>query len=458
MIGLGFLLYCGVVFLLGYKFCKYVVDFFWNRDLIDHLAKVLFTGGFLIFLTWPFAVGRLIFEIDCATRAGLYLAPAVDASKDGYLLQGQLSEYYLHQATQDLITGRIGFFEIKKRGDLTSYSRYSIDDINSPYCLKHGSADRILSGLLLPAVKCLSVKRISQPESKFEVKFYGSKGKFIKLIRHVEVKERGWRGHRLASNHVFQLDRLLFSTLTCPRDGSGRFSPFKGITSMIFKDKNGSTVTLDDLSAYETEGNRKKFEYPYPREFPPRELQTEQKKLASKECRTMNFGDSFDIYEAFIHGGRPAENVYLDAIGNNVGEIDVIVNQPGKRSLLSLHAYDPVIWKICRTKESEIAGVIVTGHRGAAVLGVDLSVPVAINTKEYNPGFNCNDSEHYHIKDRLYHIKDPITNFIAMKTTVKANDYGIVIGLPPSNSSELICSSDRKIEDFIVNPFDLEVR
>ena len=120
-----------------------------------------------------------------------------------------------------------------------------------------------------------------------------------------------------------------------------------------------------------------------------------------------------------------------------------------------LSAQDPTIWNICRTKESEIAGVIVSGYYGAAVLGVDLSVPVAIHTRVYSPGVNCSQPSYHVLKSRLSYIKDPTTNkSIGRKTitTVEVNDHRILIGSPPSHLSELICSSDRKIEDFIMDP------
>ena len=110
-----------------------------------------------------------------------------------------------------------------------------------------------------------------------------------------------------------------------------------------------------------------------------------------------------------------------------------------------LEATNSTVWKICRTKESEIAGVFVNSYRGIAVPGVDFSVPV-LGSMDRNPDPNCSETEARYLWSKISSLKKPVTRIDIYKKNI---DQGVVVGTPPTNTSELICSSDRKIEDFM---------
>lgn len=299
MIGLAILLYLSVAFLLGLLFLYFAVIYFKDRSLNKALKAVL-TGVPFVFVTWPFIVGRLLFEIKCSTIAGLYLTPSIDASKDGYYLNGVpkgLVHFYEHQAVQDLLTGRIAFFEVTFDGGSPpnfQHYRYFIDDETSPDCDADPYLYDALRGLRPPSGKCFARVWANEFKSSYVVDGY-SNYDGTDFYDYVSVKERGFFGKRLASYRTVSLPngRITnhgISTVRCS-DRYGYFSPREAITAMIFRDNNGKVITSNDLGSFEARRNREPnfFGSRSYMELPPREILIEQ--IRSTDIRNSRVHD-----------------------------------------------------------------------------------------------------------------------------------------------------------------------
>jgi len=90
--------------------------------------------------------------------------------------------------------------------------------------------------------------------------------------------------------------------------------------------------------------------------------------------------ENFKIEAVGIYKGDVTlGNVKLDDSGHTVRQAEVIVNSPEQPVVLVLTAYDPTIWRVGRTKGTEIAGIMVSGYHGQALIGPEKSIPVQIS-------------------------------------------------------------------------------
>ena len=79
--------------------------------------------------------------------------------------------------------------------------------------------------------------------------------------------------------------------------------------------------------------------------------------------------DTFGIEAIGIHFGQEElVDVELDEFGYPVRQAKVVVNIPDKPVVLVLTAFFPTVWRIGATKDTEIAGVMVSGNYGQAVI------------------------------------------------------------------------------------------
>ncbi|WP_175541811.1 DUF2339 domain-containing protein [Polaromonas sp. YR568] len=66
----------------------------------------------------------------------------------------------------------------------------------------------------------------------------------------------------------------------------------------------------------------------------------------------------------------------IDQSGHEATRFDVLVNQPGKKVVLALGAYEPSVWNIRWSPGTVVAGVLVSGYHSQAVAGLGSEVPV----------------------------------------------------------------------------------
>ncbi len=92
--------------------------------------------------------------------------------------------------------------------------------------------------------------------------------------------------------------------------------------------------------------------------------------------------DDFRVYAIGTYSGTLPLDIQLDDSGNKVTQVDVLVNKTDKPVVLVLTAYDPVVWRVGRTENTKIAGVLVSGYHGQALIGIGKDTPHAISSYE----------------------------------------------------------------------------
>ena len=91
---------------------------------------------------------------------------------------------------------------------------------------------------------------------------------------------------------------------------------------------------------------------------------------------------NFSVYAVGTYKGTTPVDVQLDDSGHTVTQATVFVNKPNQSVVLVLSAYDPVLWRVEHTKDTKIAGILVSGYHGQALVGVDEKIPVAISSHQ----------------------------------------------------------------------------
>lgn len=399
-----------------------------------------------VYLTWPFLVGRLVYEARCAISSGLSVKRTVDASTEGYLLYDPAHHRihgthfthhaYAHQAVTDLTAGRIAFFEGSASfsgGEVEfPYIRVFLADKHSRLCRNY---DDILQGMSLPEGKCLASENIKILKSKYEVRGYKSHNEYSP--DSVQVTERK-TGDTLATFSWFNLNVPLFRSHSCPKDSPNSIFPLGSISTTVFQDSNGKTLAqadFDDLKGQASKLNLHNF-----REIPPRELNSLQNRSDFGKCIPSALGQAFETHKISLYqGDGKVVNATIDSSNHKVREVRIIVNNPAHRTVLSLHSYDPVVWNISRAPDSELAGIVVTGYHGQAVLGIDRNIPVMISTHIYSPGSNCSPSEMADIKR---------ATSIAVSGIDTNKKAVVVVGSPDFQERSLISSNERTLDNY----------
>jgi hypothetical protein len=111
---------------------------------------------------------------------------------------------------------------------------------------------------------------------------------------------------------------------------------------------------------------------------PEREVTT----TAGSPCGIKNESqDGLVVYE--VRPGSPRTEVpiipaILSDARAKASVIDLVIDDPGKRVALDLFSHEPVIWRIQRTKGTEVVAVNASGAHGAAVVGISRRVPVSV--------------------------------------------------------------------------------
>jgi hypothetical protein len=161
--------------------------------------------------------------------------------------------------------------------------------------------------------------------------------------------------------------------------------------------------------------------------------------------------DNFVLHAVGTYSG-PADvkGVELDRSGHRVGRAEVVVNVPDKPVVLVLTAYDPTVWRVGRTKETTIAGVIVSGYHGQALIGVTKDTPRALSTytnKGNFPYFFASDAS-----PRLLEMNDAVKALVGREMDRfenRADDQGVFhVGAAPKDAGGVIYSDDLKVEDY----------
>lgn len=158
------------------------------------------------------------------------------------------------------------------------------------------------------------------------------------------------------------------------------------------------------------------------------------------------------VYAVGTYRGTVPVDAELDDSGHAVSQVDVVVNKPNQSVVLVLTAYDPVVWRVGLTKDTKIAGILVSGYHGQALIGVDKNTPHSISSyhrKGRFPYFYASKAS-----PRLTKMNAAVNRLIGHEIERFYNrptdgDGVFYIGDKPTNKEAIAYSDDLKIENYV---------
>ena len=160
--------------------------------------------------------------------------------------------------------------------------------------------------------------------------------------------------------------------------------------------------------------------------------------------------DDFTVYAVGPYRGAASVNVQLDDSGHDVTQVEVVVNKPNQPVVLVLTAYDPVVWRVGRTKDTQIVGILVSGHHGQALIGVDKHTAHAISSQKEKgdfPYFYATGASR-----RLLAMNDTVKQLVGREIDHfynKPTNGVFYIGDQPADKDAVVYSQDLKIEGYV---------
>jgi len=134
------------------------------------------------------------------------------------------------------------------------------------------------------------------------------------------------------------------------------------------------------------------------------------------------------LYAGGSHQGHEL-NYSIDQSGDVATEFTVKINIPNQPVVLALGAYDASVWRIYKTANTDLVGVLVSGYESQKVIGLDPKIPLL--TATYEEKSPCG---YFYIGDgRILDQADKTLNAILGKSPqlyYQAADGQIVFGEP----------------------------
>ena len=403
-------------------------------------------------VTWPFLLGRPVYYLKCRYLSGLKVQQTLDLRSDGYLIvpkaydapnRKDAARVYDHQALQDLISGRIAYFEKPilslKTGNRLEYSptheQISLAEAGDPRCVGPGMVEPMLFGLRLPEGKCLARTESFKPQARYRLQI-GGKNSWIELIDSVTDKRYAiFRSFSHWSGWMADAGDL---TYHCPSpQESFDHVAQRALTAFVLPDREGRVVTMGQLQNWRDPQVGPRFS-----ELPPREITGQPTAESVRTCHLEELPPEYRLEKVTAYSTGKTLLARLDASQNAVGQKEILVNLPGQSVVLWLQSYDPTLWHVLRTPGTKVEAVIATGFQGQAVLGVERAVPVFIQSTVYSPGSNCLTSE-------LSKVLRMVMSRAVSTTAFNGNGTDVlVIGEGEFNPAQLMYSRERELSEF----------
>ena len=252
------------------------------RDRRPRLARALRLLGALLILaalSWPFLVGRWIFDAQCKYLAGHKVEHAVDAREEGVFdarllehrdLYGVPTNYFVNDIAA-LASGRFKFLEVHSndadwmqayghRSEAEwklaygpspyppEYERFFLADEGSRACTSLRSAQ---IRALAPG-KCLARESADVIKSRYELRVRGyhphDSATTTRLVDrnsgHIKAVFRSF-------NHFNPLNFVSGRDGVCPRYADLGYSPHHELLFMTLLDRTGNVMTLEQLALEE---------------------------------------------------------------------------------------------------------------------------------------------------------------------------------------------------------------
>ncbi|MET0072498.1 MAG: hypothetical protein ABW096_20890 [Candidatus Thiodiazotropha sp.] len=223
----------------------------------------------LVIFTWPYYVGRWIFNAKCEYISGVDIDTIIDARNEGVYDHSiyQQSEIFgvssnkYRKNIEALGQGRIAFFEVNRstsRWDnpkhvsaraAPDYERYFLADQGSSKCIPYSKEFNMRAIMMaLAPGKCLASEKTDTIKSRYEIKTSGyhhtdSSAKTEVIDRHTNSTVAKFWSFR----HVNPFNFVTGIDAVCPGYAERNMSPHKTMLSLLFLDKEGKTSTIDEL-------------------------------------------------------------------------------------------------------------------------------------------------------------------------------------------------------------------
>jgi hypothetical protein len=156
--------------------------------------------------------------------------------------------------------------------------------------------------------------------------------------------------------------------------------------------------------------------------------------------------EEFVVFAAGAYSGKKTD-FQIDQSGHQATQFDVAVNYDAKPVVLMLGAYEPTIWNIGWTPNTNIVAVFASGYHRQALAGLKESVPYLISTYD-NKGI-CGSG---YITPENPAAFDALARKLfnrPVETVFPASNGVVVIGSPIKPSTQLLTSSSKTIESLI---------
>lgn len=149
------------------------------------------------------------------------------------------------------------------------------------------------------------------------------------------------------------------------------------------------------------------------------------------------------VLAAGAYGGK--DTAYqIDDSGHQATKMDVLVNKSNEPVLLLLGAYEPTIWSIGKSEDTNIAGVVVSGYHQQKILGLDQDVPV-VNASRGN---GC--SYFYVGNDEIDNVKAASQRYFGRDLSeMHLAKNGLVQIGEKLSESEIVTNKEKTIESLI---------
>ncbi len=161
----------------------------------------------------------------------------------------------------------------------------------------------------------------------------------------------------------------------------------------------------------------------------------------------------FDVYAVGTYGSPKTLDIQLDDSGHDAVQVDVIVNCPTKPVVIVLTAYEPTVWRVGRTAQTELAGVLVSGYHTQALVGIERKTPHAISSYENKGEFPYFCA--YGASRELLAMNETVKKLVGKEIDKFINkpNHGVFnIGAAPENDKEIVYSNELTIKEYVSGP------
>lgn len=404
-----------------------------TRSLITVVIFLASGYFFFSFLGNKLLLGLLI-KNQCSHHTDFQLNHSMSARNDGYLLRNVSNEKnatysgYFPNAVEDLVTGRVAFFEIEDNS-AGGVSKYFMADKGAAECVPFSEITSLFE--YIPSSQCLAVSKKGSSSAKFVVEGYDSNG----VGRNPAVMESssGTNISRLNERtpglHIAGL-RIANLDTYCP----SAEGPRRRITAFTFEDRFGFTLPWRKKSSdgasliysyqfFQAGGSYAKgksaIDYGFNDEYP--------KYCSLASSRLSN--TSYDLYEIEV-------SAKVDSTSglSKHPPVNVYVNSTARPLVLHLHGMEHGTrdWNIHLEQGTQLVGVFVSkdanagnyGKASSLIRGVKESKTAMFYLSEYySRKNNCKTDDFYTAMDDLKRDR-----FSGSKFDVASGDKVIVGG------------------------------